>query len=128
MQWSTSGLLQGEKKCRFVFEELVFDACVGYKRGDDLVAAIKEACPSRVDVYFDNVGGIVSDAVIPKLKTWARIALCGAISQYNAAVPRNGANRLPGFFVGRRVTMRGFLSSFRISPRSTNPRAATSLK
>jgi NADPH-dependent curcumin reductase len=98
------------KSASFVCEALGFDACVDYKRGGNLVAAIKEACPSGIDVYFDNVGGVVSDAVIPNLKTWARIALCGAISQYNAAAPEMGP-RLPGFFVGRRVTMRCFIVS-----------------
>ena len=69
---------------------------------------MKAACPNGVDVYFDNVGGRVSDAVLVNLNFWARVALCGSISQYNAATPEMGP-RLLGTFVGRRVSMRGFI-------------------
>jgi hypothetical protein len=104
------GIAGGAKKCAYVTGELGFDACVDYKAGGDFVARLQAACPNGIDVYFDNVGGAVSDAVTSQLNTWARIALCGAISQYNAETPEM-APRLPGFFVGRRVTMRGFIVS-----------------
>ena len=69
-------------------------------------ARCKAACPSGVDVYFDNVGGAVSDAVLANLNFYARVALCGSISQYNTAEP---GPRLMGTFVGKRVTARGFI-------------------
>jgi NADPH-dependent curcumin reductase len=104
------GIAGGEAKCSFVRDALGFDACVDYKGGGDFGDKLRAACPKGIDVYFDNVGGPVSDAVTLQLNTWARIALCGAISQYNADNPEM-ARRLPGFFVGRRVTMRGFIVS-----------------
>ncbi len=104
------GIAGGAKKCDFVRDDLGFDACVDYKAAGDLGAALKAACPNGIDVYFENVGGAVSDAVMLQLNTWSRVALCGAISQYNAEKPEM-APRLPGLFVGKRVTMRGFIVS-----------------
>ncbi len=104
------GIAGGTRKCAFVREELGFDACVDYKAGGDLAAALREACPSGVDVYFDNVGGPVSDAVIPQLNFWARIALCGQIAGYNADQVDTGP-RLSMLMVGRRVMQRGFIVS-----------------
>lgn len=100
------GIAGGPKKCAFVKDTLGFDACIDYKAEKDLTAAVKAACPNGVDVYFDNVGGVVSDAVFVNLNFWARVALCGSISQYNTTEP---GPRLLGMFVGRRVTMRGFI-------------------
>jgi hypothetical protein len=102
------GIAGGPKKCAFVKDALGFDACIDYKAGNDLGEALKAACPDGVDVYFDNVGGAVSDAVFLNLNFWARVALCGSISQYNVAAPELGP-RLLGLFVGRRVNMRGFI-------------------
>ena len=102
------GIAGGPKKCAFVKDTLGFDDCIDYKAGKDLTAAVKAACPNGVDVYFDNVGGPVSDAVFLNLNFWARVALCGSISQYNAAGAELGP-RLLGMFVGRRVNMRGFI-------------------
>lgn len=104
------GIAGGPTKCDFVRDELGFDACIDYKAVVDLGAALESACPDGIDVYFDNVGGPISDAVMLQLNMWARIVLCGAISQYNAAEPET-APRLPAFFVGRKVTMRGFIVS-----------------
>ena len=104
------GIAGGAKKCAYVKDELGFDACVDYKAAGDFGAALRAACPRGIDVYFENVGGAVSDAVMLQLNTWARVALCGAISQYNAEKPEM-APRLPGLFVGKRVTMRGFIVS-----------------
>jgi NADPH-dependent curcumin reductase CurA len=100
------GIAGGPKKCAFVNETLGFDACIDYKAEKDLSAAAKAACPNGVDVYFDNVGGVVSDAVLANLNFWARVALCGSISQYNTA---ELGPRLMGTFVGKRVTARGFI-------------------
>jgi NADPH-dependent curcumin reductase CurA len=104
------GIAGGPDKCAFVTRELGFDACVDYKAANDLDAALKAACPDGVDVYFDNVGGRVTDAVIVNLNFWSRVALCGAVSQYNNATPEMGP-RLMWPFVGRRVTLRGFIVS-----------------
>jgi NADPH-dependent curcumin reductase CurA len=104
------GIAGGAKKCAFVTDTLGLDACVDYKRSTDLQGAVRAACPKGVDVYFDNVGGAVSDAVFLNLNFFSRVALCGSISQYNAAAPELGP-RLLGLFVGRRVTMRGFIVS-----------------
>lgn len=104
------GIAGGAKKCAFVKDELGFDACVDYKAGGDLAKAIKDACPNGVDVYFDNVGGTVTDAVFVNLNFFARVSLCGSISGYNAAAPEMGP-RLFMIFVGRRVNMRGFIVS-----------------
>jgi len=104
------GIAGGAKKCAFVRDTLGFDDCIDYKAAGDLGEALAAACPDGVDVYFDNVGGRVSDAAVLKLNAWARIILCGSISQYNADEPEM-APRLPAFFVGQRVTMRGFIVS-----------------
>jgi len=104
------GIAGGAKKCAFVKDTLGLDDCLDYKATKDLSAALKAACPNGVDVYFDNVGGAVSDAVFVNLNFFARVSLCGSISQYNAATPEMGP-RLLGLFVGRRVNMRGFIVS-----------------
>lgn len=104
------GIAGGPRKCSFVLDELGFDACVDYKAGHDLGAALAAACPNGVDVYFDNVGGPVTDAVMPLLNFWARIPLCGQISGYNASRVETGP-RLQMIMVGRRVTQRGFIVS-----------------
>jgi NADPH-dependent curcumin reductase CurA len=102
------GIAGGAKKCAFVKDELGFDACIDYKAEKDLDAALRAACPNGIDVYFDNVGGEITDAVLRNINFFARIALCGSISQYNATTPEMGP-RLMGTFVGKRVAMRGFI-------------------
>jgi NADPH-dependent curcumin reductase CurA len=102
------GVAGGAKKCAFVRDELGFDACVDYKAANDLDAALKTACPNGIDVYFDNVGGEVSDAVLRNINFFGRVALCGSISQYNATTPPMGP-RLLGTFVGKRVRAQGFI-------------------
>jgi NADPH-dependent curcumin reductase CurA len=102
------GIAGGPKKCAFVTDELGFDACLDYKAGKDLDAALRAACPNGIDVYFDNVGGTISDAVLRNVNFFARVALCGSISQYNVTAPEMGP-RLMGTFVGKRVAMRGFI-------------------
>ena len=102
------GIAGGAKKCAFVKDELGFDACVDYKAGNDLDAALRGVCPNGIDVYFDNVGGEVSDAVLRNINFFGRVALCGSISQYNATTPPIGP-RLLGTFVGKRVRAQGFI-------------------
>jgi NADPH-dependent curcumin reductase CurA len=104
------GVAGGPAKCAFVKDRLGFDACIDYKAEKDLDAAVRSACADGVDVYFDNVGGVISDAVLRNLNFHARVALCGSISQYNATIPESGP-RLMGTFVGKRVSMRGFIVS-----------------
>src|SRR4051794_8761648 len=102
------GIAGGAKKCAFVKDEIGFDACVDYKAEKDLDAALRAACPNGIDVYFDNVGGEISDAVLRNINFFGRVALCGSISQYNATTPPMGP-RLLGTFVGKRVRAQGFI-------------------
>ncbi len=86
------GIAGGAAKCEFVVKELGFDACIDYKAGP-VKDGLKLHCPNGVDVYFDNVGGEILDAVLTRINRKARIVICGAISQYNAtgavAGPKN---------------------------------------
>jgi NADPH-dependent curcumin reductase CurA len=100
------GIAGGASKCAYVKDQLGLDACIDYKAEKDLAAAVRAVCPDGVDVYFDNVGGPVSDAVLANLNFFARVSLCGSISQYNTAEP---GPRWMGTFVGKRVTARGFI-------------------
>jgi NADPH-dependent curcumin reductase CurA len=87
------GIAGGEEKCRWLTEELGFDAAIDYK-AQDVRLALREAAPEGIDVYFDNVGGEILDAALTRLARHARIVICGAISQYNAEAVRGPANYL----------------------------------
>jgi len=102
------GVAGSREKCRFVVDDLGFDACVNYK-SDDLAAALKEACPSGVDVYFDNVGGAVLAAALRILNRGARIPLCGMISEYNATEIPGGPSLRP--LLVHRAMIKGFIVS-----------------
>lgn len=105
------GIAGGAEKCRYVVEELGFDACIDH-RAPDLAAQLAAACPKGIDVYFENVGGAVFEAVLPLLNTAARVPLCGLISQYNAAELPDGKDRLSylmGQILVRRIKMQGFI-------------------
>lgn len=78
------GIAGSDEKCRWVVEDLGFDACINYKT-EDVGARLREECPDGIDVYFDNVGGAILDAVLLAINTFARIVMCGAISEYNLA-------------------------------------------
>jgi NADPH-dependent curcumin reductase len=80
------GIAGGPAKCDYVRNELGLDACVDYKAGE-LAAALKEACPKGVDVYFDNVGGEIFDTLLARMNLHARVVVCGLISDYNATQP-----------------------------------------
>ena len=102
------GVAGSPEKCQFVVKELGFDACVSY-RSADLFAELKAACPGGIDVYFDNVGGDVLKTVLRLVNPFARIPLCGIISQYNATDLPPGPNMAP--FLVNRLTLRGFIVS-----------------
>ena len=94
------------EKVAYVRDELGFDAA--FSHHDDVAAALREAAPDGIDVYFDNVGGPQLEAVIGRLNTHGRIALCGSVSQYNATEPAPGPRNL-GLLVGKRARLRGFI-------------------
>jgi NADPH-dependent curcumin reductase CurA len=102
------GIAGSGDKCRSVVEELGFDACVNYKT-DDLVPALQAACPSGADIYFENVGGAVLEAVLRVINRGARIPLCGLISEYNATENAAGPNLRP--LLVHRAMIKGFIVS-----------------
>ena len=105
------GIAGGPEKCTHVVETLGFDACIDYK-ADGFADALKAAVPGGIDIYFENVGGAVFDAVLPLLNACARIPVCGLISQYNATSLPDGPDRmnlLLGTILRKRMTMRGFI-------------------
>jgi NADPH-dependent curcumin reductase CurA len=99
------GIAGGPEKCRAVVEDFGFDACIDYKN-DDLRAALKEHCPRRVDVYFDNVGGLILDAVLGRLAPKARVVLCGVISSYLTGEHPGPANYVN--LLSKTALMQGF--------------------
>ena len=94
------GIAGGPAKCEWVVKELGFDACIDYKSGD-VKAQLKEHCPKGVDIYFDNVGGDILDAVLTRITRKARIIICGAISQYNNTTPVKGPANYLSLLVNR---------------------------
>jgi NADPH-dependent curcumin reductase CurA len=102
------GIAGGDAKCRYVAGDLGFDACVDY-RAADFPSNLAAACPQGVDVYFENVGGAVLEAVLPLINRGARIPLCGLISEYNATTPPPGPNLRP--FLLNRALLQGFIVS-----------------
>ena len=88
------GIAGGPAKCEWVVKELGFDACIDYKAGP-VKDGLKAHCPNGVDVYFDNVGGEILDAVLTRINRKARIVICGAISQYNNTEAGQGPGQLP---------------------------------
>ncbi|NUZ07336.1 NADP-dependent oxidoreductase [Piscinibacter koreensis] len=94
------GIAGGEAKCRFVVDELGFDACVDYK-GGALKEDLRAHCPQGIDIYFDNVGGDVLDTVLTRLARKARVVICGAISQYNATSAVAGPKNYLSLLVNR---------------------------
>jgi NADPH-dependent curcumin reductase CurA len=102
------GVAGGETKGRWLVDELGFDAAVDYKAGS-LRGQLKEACPNGVDVYFDNTGGDILEAMLFAMNVHGRIACCGAVSQYDGAAPAHGPRGVPGLIVTKRLTLRGFV-------------------
>ncbi|WP_154124344.1 NADP-dependent oxidoreductase [Grimontia hollisae] len=105
------GIAGGEEKCRHAVENLGFDICIDHK-ADDFAEQLAAACDKGIDVYYENVGGKVFDAVLPLLNTSARIPVCGLISQYNATELPAGPDRMPllmSTLLTKRIRMQGFI-------------------
>lgn len=105
------GVAGGAEKCKYVVEELGFDACIDHK-APDFAEQLAKACPKGIDIYYENVGGHVFDAVVPLLNPKARIPLCGLIAGYNATEAPKGPDRLPALqrtLLTKRVRIQGFI-------------------
>ena len=105
------GVAGGADKCKYVVEELGFDACIDHK-APDFAEQLAKACPNGIDIYYENVGGHVFDAVVPLLNPKARIPLCGLIAGYNATEVPQGPDRLPILqrtLLTKRVRIQGFI-------------------
>ena len=105
------GVAGAEAKCRYAVDTLGLDACVSH-RDEDLAGALRDACPDGIDVYYENVGGKVFDAVIGSMNVHGRIPVCGGIAHYNDTGPPPGPDRLADvmrIILTRRLTVRGFI-------------------
>lgn len=112
------GIAGGAEKCRYAVEELGFDACLNHHR-HDLDQQLAVACPKGVDIYFENVGGAVLEAVLPVLNVRARVPLCGLIAHYNGGTPA-GVDRSPMLLFNllvKRIKMQGFIIFDHYGPR-----------
>jgi hypothetical protein len=106
------GIAGGPEKCAFVRDELRFDAAIDH-RAADFPSQLAAACPNGIDVYFENVGGSIWQAVVPLLNKYARIPVCGLIAQYNGATDNDGTDRLPATMreiMSKSLTLRGFIN------------------
>ncbi|WP_336486149.1 NADP-dependent oxidoreductase [Methylobacterium nigriterrae] len=105
------GIAGGPEKCAYLRDELGFDAAVDH-RGEDLPGALAAACPNGIDVYFENVGGAVFEAVLPLLNDFARVPVCGLVAGYNATELPPGPDRTPVLMraiLTRRLHLQGFI-------------------
>jgi len=103
------GIAGGPDKCRFVADELGFDACIDYRAGN-LAAQLDAACPKGIDVNFENVGGDILDAILPRMNTFGRVAICGLISGYNAASSQDGPKNFRAILT-QRLKVQGLIVS-----------------
>jgi NADPH-dependent curcumin reductase CurA len=101
------GLAGSDEKCRWIVEELGFDAAINY-RTDDVPAALARTCPKGIDIYFDNVGGEILDACLKRMNLFGRIPTCGLISQYNATGEVPGPKHYPMILM-QRLKVQGFI-------------------
>ena len=105
------GIAGGPEKCRLLTEEFGFDAAIDH-RAPDFADQLAKACPDGIDIYFENVGGAVWDAVFPLLNDFARVPVCGIVSHYNDTDLPAGPDRTPqlmGAVLRKRLTLRGFI-------------------
>ncbi len=102
------GIAGSDQKVAWLTGELGFDAAFNYKTTQDYTAKLNEICPEGVDIYFDNVGGPITDGVFPALNSGARVVVCGQIAQYNAEKPEIGP-RLLWHLIVKRARAEGFL-------------------
>jgi NADPH-dependent curcumin reductase len=102
------GIAGGADKCRYAEAELGFVACIDH-RAEDLGAVLDRACPNGIDVYWENVGGAVQQAVFPRLNDFGRMVMCGMVSEYNDVAPRPGPNLMAA--VRKRLRIQGFIVS-----------------
>lgn len=105
------GIAGGAAKCDYVVKELGFDACVDH-RSDTLANDLKAACPSGIDIYFENVGGKVFEAVLPLMNNFGRVPVCGIIAHYSMTGLPEGPDRTPlvmAAILTKRLTFRGFI-------------------
>ena len=109
------GLTGSDEKCRWIKDELGYDAAINYKT-ENVSDALKQHCPRGIDIYFDNVGGAILEAVLNLINMKARISVCGMISQYNADGPVPGPANL-AMLIMKRARMEGFLC-FDYAPRA----------
>lgn len=107
------GIAGGPRKCAYLVEDLGFDAAIDH-RSEDFGERLAAACPDGVDVYWENVGGRVLEAVLPLMNLYGRLPVCGLVSQYNATGDAAGPDRLPGLMrtvLNRSLTIRGFIQT-----------------
>ncbi len=102
------GIAGADDKIKYIVNDLGFDAAFNYKTTSDYVARLKDQCPKGIDCYFDNVGGAISDAVFTLLNPFARVSVCGQISQYNLPAPEPGP-RLLGQILVKQLKVEGFI-------------------
>lgn len=103
------GIAGTDRKVDYLLSELGFDAAFNYKTVSNYGERLGELCPNGIDAYFDNVGGTITDAVFPLLNQFARVAICGQISQYNLDQPEMGPRLLP-YLIWKQIRVEGFLS------------------
>ncbi len=104
------GVAGGADKCRWLVDELGLDDAIDHHDGN-VYAALKSACPTGIDVYFDNTGGTILEAALPRMNLQGRIVCCGVVSQYDTANPATGPRGVPGLLVTKRLKMQGFIVS-----------------
>ena len=102
------GIAGSDEKIKLITSDFRFDGAINYKTSKDIGAAIKNLCPEGVDVYFDNVGGDVSDAVLSSMNNYGRVVVCGTIAEYNDSQPAMGPRLLP-LIVFKKLLLQGFL-------------------
>ena len=101
------GVAGNADKCLYIQDTLGFDECIDHRAVMDLSAALRDACPNGIDVYFENVGGDLQEAVFPLMNNFGRIIMCGMVAEYNDTKPRPGPNLMD--VVKKRLRVEGFI-------------------